>query len=60
MSQTIAVLKGDGIGPEIMEATLRVLSALDCGLRRLIYPQGPQEGADNQSASTLKGAGRDF
>ncbi len=32
MSQTIAVLKGDGIGPEIMEATLRVLSALDCGL----------------------------
>lgn len=33
MSQTIAVLKGDGIGPEIMEATLRVLSALDCGLQ---------------------------
>lgn len=32
MSQAIAVLKGDGIGPEIMEATLRVLSALDCGL----------------------------
>lgn len=32
MSQTIAVLKGDGIGPEIMEATLRVLSALNCGL----------------------------
>ncbi|MGO1344827.1 isocitrate dehydrogenase, partial [Chromohalobacter japonicus] len=33
MSQTIAVLKGDGIGPEIMEATLSVLNALDCGLQ---------------------------
>ncbi|WP_346796132.1 isocitrate dehydrogenase [Halomonas sp. Bachu 37] len=32
MSQTIAVIKGDGIGPEIMDATLRVLDALDCGL----------------------------
>lgn len=31
MSQTIAVLKGDGIGPEIMDATLRILDALDCG-----------------------------
>lgn len=33
MSQTIAVLKGDGIGPEIMEATLSILNALDCGLQ---------------------------
>ncbi|MCK2044844.1 isocitrate dehydrogenase [Chromohalobacter moromii] len=33
MSQTIAILKGDGIGPEIMEATLSVLDALDCGLQ---------------------------
>lgn len=32
MSQTISVIKGDGIGPEIMEASLRVLEALDCGL----------------------------
>ncbi|MGH8190092.1 MAG: isocitrate dehydrogenase [Rhodanobacteraceae bacterium] len=32
MSQTIAVIRGDGIGPEIMEATLKVLDALDCGL----------------------------
>ncbi|NII11808.1 isocitrate dehydrogenase [Oleiagrimonas sp. C23AA] len=32
MSQTIAVIKGDGIGPEIMNATLRVLDALDCNL----------------------------
>ncbi|HTH68271.1 MAG TPA: hypothetical protein VL545_08455 [Rhodanobacter sp.] len=28
MSKTIAVIPGDGIGPEIMTATLRVLDAL--------------------------------
>lgn len=32
MSQTIAVIRGDGIGPEIMNATLRVLDALECNL----------------------------
>ena len=32
MSKTIAVIRGDGIGPEIMDATLRVLDALDVGL----------------------------
>ncbi|HEX7112845.1 MAG TPA: isocitrate dehydrogenase [Mizugakiibacter sp.] len=32
MSKHIAVIRGDGIGPEIMNATLRVLDALDCGL----------------------------
>jgi isocitrate dehydrogenase (NAD+) len=32
MSKTIAVIAGDGIGPEIMTATLRVLDALDCDL----------------------------
>ena len=32
MSHTISVISGDGIGPEIMEAGLRVLDALDCGL----------------------------
>ncbi len=32
MSKTIAVIPGDGIGPEIMTATLRVLDALSCGL----------------------------
>jgi isocitrate dehydrogenase (NAD+) len=29
---TITIIKGDGIGPEISEATLRALDALDCGL----------------------------
>lgn len=32
MSKTITVIPGDGIGPEIMSATLRVLDALDVGL----------------------------
>ena len=32
MSNTIAVIPGDGIGPEIMTATLKVLDALECGL----------------------------
>jgi isocitrate dehydrogenase (NAD+) len=33
VSQTISVISGDGIGPEIMAASLRVLDALDCGLQ---------------------------
>lgn len=32
MSQTITVIRGDGIGPEIMDATLQVLEALQAGL----------------------------
>ena len=32
MTHTIAVIRGDGIGPEIMTATLRVLDALQAGL----------------------------
>jgi isocitrate dehydrogenase (NAD+) len=32
MSQTISVISGDGIGPEIMKSCIRVLDALDCGL----------------------------
>lgn len=31
MSRTITVIPGDGIGPEIMTATLRCLDALECG-----------------------------
>lgn len=31
MTQTITVIRGDGIGPEIMAATLKALDALDCG-----------------------------
>jgi isocitrate dehydrogenase (NAD+) len=32
MTQTITVIRGDGIGPEIMDATLHVLDALNPGL----------------------------
>lgn len=33
MSTTIAVIRGDGIGPEIMDATLHVLDSLQLGLQ---------------------------
>jgi isocitrate dehydrogenase (NAD+) len=33
MTQTITVIRGDGIGPEIMDATLHVLDAMDLGLQ---------------------------
>ena len=29
---TVTVIPGDGIGPDIVDATVRVLKALDCGL----------------------------
>lgn len=32
MTRKIAVIRGDGIGPEIVEASIRVLDALECGL----------------------------
>ena len=32
MTQTITVIRGDGIGPEIMDATLHVLDAMQLGL----------------------------
>ena len=31
-TQTITVIRGDGIGPEIMDAALYVLNALNAGL----------------------------
>ncbi|MFP4600001.1 MAG: isocitrate/isopropylmalate dehydrogenase family protein, partial [Persicimonas sp.] len=32
MSTRVSLIRGDGIGPEIMEATLRVIDALDVGI----------------------------
>lgn len=32
MNKTITIIRGDGIGPEITDAALRVLDALQCGL----------------------------
>ncbi|MEJ2401280.1 MAG: isocitrate dehydrogenase [Xanthomonadales bacterium] len=40
MSQKISVINGDGIGPEIMAASLRVLDALDCGLEYAFVDAG--------------------
>ncbi|GIX34121.1 MAG: isocitrate dehydrogenase [Lysobacterales bacterium] len=40
MSQTIVVIPGDGIGPEVMEATLGVLEALALGLRFEVHHAG--------------------
>src|SRR5690349_10061527 len=37
---TIAVIPGDGIGPEIMRATLRVLDALNLGLKYDVVEAG--------------------
>ena len=33
MTQTITVIRGDGIGPEIMEAALSVLDTMNTGLQ---------------------------
>ena len=33
MTTTISVIRGDGIGPEIMDATLKVLDAMNLGLK---------------------------
>lgn len=33
MTQTITVIRGDGIGPEIMDATLQVLDSMNLGLQ---------------------------
>ncbi len=38
--RTIAVIPGDGIGPEIMRATLRVLDVLDLGLKYEVVEAG--------------------
>lgn len=54
MGKTIVVLRGDGIGPEIMEASLEVLSALDLGLEFLECPAGAE--ALRQSGELLPAA----
>lgn len=33
MQKILSVIRGDGIGPEIMDATIKVLDALNCGLQ---------------------------
>ncbi|MBS0461382.1 MAG: isocitrate dehydrogenase [Proteobacteria bacterium] len=40
MTHTIAVIRGDGIGPEIMDATLHVLDAMHLGLQYVFVEAG--------------------
>src|SRR6201996_6672920 len=61
MSKTIAVIPGDGIGPEIMNATLRVLDALDTGLSYDHVEAGMVEldkNGDVLPAATLEAIGK--
>jgi isocitrate dehydrogenase (NAD+) len=61
MSQTIAVIRGDGIGPEITDATLRVLDALAAGLEYEFVEAGLAAQAaqgDLLPAATLEAIGR--
>ena len=43
MSDTITVFKGDGIGPEITDAVLKILDAAGAGLTYEIFSVGEAE-----------------
>ncbi len=57
MTQEITVIRGDGIGPEIMEAALKVIDALDTGLTydyQLAGLAAQDETGDLLPSATLK------
>lgn len=57
MTQQITVIRGDGIGPEIMEATLRVLDVLETGFEydfQLAGLAAREETGELLPAATLK------
>jgi isocitrate dehydrogenase (NAD+) len=57
VTQQITVIRGDGIGPEIMQATLRVLDVLESGLEydfQLAGLAAHEETGDLLPAATLK------
>jgi isocitrate dehydrogenase (NAD+) len=61
MNKTIAVIRGDGIGPEIMEASLRVLDALKVGLNYEFVDAGMaalEKHGELLPAATLDAIGR--
>jgi isocitrate dehydrogenase (NAD+) len=61
MSQTIAVIRGDGIGPEITDATLRILDASGAGLQYEFVEAGlaaQDKHGELLPASTLEVIGR--
>lgn len=61
MNRTITVAKGDGIGPEITDAVLRILDAADCGLNyehievgEKVYLSGNSSGIPAEAWATLR------
>jgi isocitrate dehydrogenase (NAD+) len=61
MNKTIAVIRGDGIGPEIMDASLRVLDALNIGLNYEFVDAGMtalEKHGELLPAATLDAIGR--
>ncbi len=61
MSHTITVAQGDGIGPEITEAVLRILDAAQCGLTydridvgEKVYLNGNSSGIPAEAWDTLR------
>jgi isocitrate dehydrogenase len=61
MKHTITVAKGDGIGPEITDAVLRILDAADCGLTydhidvgEKVYLSGNSSGIPGEAWDTLR------
>lgn len=61
MSHTITVAKGDGIGPEITDAVLRILDAAGCGLTyehievgEKVYLSGNSSGIPADAWATLR------
>jgi len=57
VTQQITVIRGDGIGPEIMDATLRVLDTLKAGLEYDFQPAGLaalEESGELLPAATLE------
>lgn len=61
MKHTITVAKGDGIGPEITDAVLRILDAADCGLTyehidvgEKVYLAGNSSGITPEAWSILR------
>ena len=61
MTQRITVAKGDGIGPEIMDATIRILKAAGADLEydfieigKKVYQAGEKSGISQQSWNNLR------
>lgn len=61
MTHTITVAKGDGIGPEITDAVLRILDAAECGLHydfidvgEKVYLAGESSGIPAAAWATLR------